>query len=122
MKIKISDNNGLINDRSKETIINKVRSSFSRFGNMIGAIQIFFIDSNGPKGGVDKNVRINIALNRLKNVSVNAESSSLNKAVAQAINRAERVVARMIQKRHFTNRRNGTGLAYERDERGIFND
>ena len=122
MNIKISDKDGLINKQSRETIFNKVRSSFSRFDSIINSIQIFFVDNNGPKGGVDKNVRITIGLNRFKNISVNSESSSLNKAVAQAINRAERAVARMIQKRHFTNRRTGTGLAYERNERGIFND
>ena len=122
MRIKIIDNNELLNSQSLERLSNRIESTFSKFGDVIKSVEISAEDINGPKGGIDKQVRIKIDLKRMKDVFVSAESSSVSKAISQTVNRAERAVARSIQKRHYIHRRTGVGLAYETNDRGLFSE
>ena len=122
MRITIIDNTELLNSQSLESIANRVESTFSKFGDIIKSVEIFVEDINGPKGGIDKQARIKIDLKRMKNVFVSSESSSVRKAISQSVNRAGRAVARSIQRRHYTHRRTGVGLAYESNDRGVFSE
>ena len=71
-------------------------------------------DVNGPRGGVDKECQNVAKINRMGEVVAAVKDDSLPKSIRQAIARAERGVARKIQKQPAVegDRRSDFGFAF----------
>jgi len=103
MEIRLSDKHALLAGSASDRTDLKVRSAFAKFGEKIQRVELTVDDVNGPKGGVDKECRVIVRLRKMEDVVVTAKDESLSKAVSQAIKRADRTVARQIQKRSIRN-------------------
>jgi putative sigma-54 modulation protein len=63
-------------------------------------------DINGPRGGIDKRCRIQVQLGTGREVIIEDTEADLYLAISRATERADRAIARQIQRtREFTHRR-----------------
>ncbi len=114
MKVLISDQQKLLSSVAIEDTESRLAAAFSKYGFRIKRIEVSVSDGNGSRGGVDKMCRIVARLKQTRDVTVTATNESLTKSIQQAIKRAERSVARQIQKKTFTDhdRRSDFGFAF----------
>ncbi len=61
-------------------------------------LEVHLADTNGPKGGVDKECRATVRLPRSKALHVSEASDDIYKSIAFARDRLERMAKREIQK------------------------
>jgi len=70
-----------------------------RFPERFQAVDVSLEDVNGPRGGVDKRCRFNLMLKNHGSLSVCADASRPEAAIAQAANRAASVIVRKLRGR-----------------------
>ncbi len=99
MNIVFNDKQKLLDARAIQKADSRARASFAKFGDNVQAIEIAVVDTNGPRGGIDKECRVHVQLRKLNNVSVTVKDESLSKAISSAIDRAARSVARTLDRR-----------------------
>jgi len=75
-----------------------LRSALRPFSDEILAVDVFMKDSNGPKGGVDKQALIRIRLRNRSIVTLQTEHESLYAAIKKGSKRAKRAVRRHLRK------------------------
>ncbi len=102
MKIVIIDSQKLLSERATEQAKSKVASALSKFGYRVRSVEISVGDANGPRGGFDKSCRVMVQIKKMGAVIASVEEESLSKAVSRAMGRAERAVARRIQRQAFS--------------------
>lgn len=81
---------GLINRR--------LRLALARFGPSIEHAECTIQDVNGPKGGVDKLIRLRIKPSDGRGIVIEHDDANVVRAVDLAADRAARVVARELQR------------------------
>jgi ribosome-associated translation inhibitor RaiA len=98
MNIKISNRRNLLGKQAQANVKSRIRASLSKFGRKIKSVQLSTDDVNGPRGGIDKQCRILVKLNRLGDVVTTVDDESLSRAISAAIKTAERSVNRKVQR------------------------
>ena len=63
-------------------------------------VRIALTDVNGPRSGIDKRCRIEARLHSGKELVVEHTEAELHGAIERALRRADRVIARCIQRKH----------------------
>ena len=76
----------------------EIRSSLERFTEDVIAVDVFMKDTNGPKGGVDKQVVLRIQLRGRQQITLQTTREDLYAAVRISIKRAKRAVRRSVRK------------------------
>jgi ribosome-associated translation inhibitor RaiA len=99
MKILFHDKKRLLNTTAVQMAESKVASALSKFGDRIQSIEIQIDDSNGPRGGRNKECRATVRIRSLGDVVASATDERVSNAVALAVGRIERAVARRINRR-----------------------
>jgi ribosome-associated translation inhibitor RaiA len=83
----------------REYISDRVEEALSRAHDSIHFITVRLSDLNGPnKGGIDKRCQIQLKLSGLPTVVVSEVSASINGAIDNALERAARVVERILSR------------------------
>ncbi len=83
----------------REYISERVDEVLSRVQGSIHFITVRISDLNGPsKGGIDKRCQIQLKLSGLPTVVVSEVSASINGAIDSALERAARVVERVLSR------------------------
>jgi len=72
--------------------------ALGRFARHLGRVQVWLGDVNGPRGGVDKTCRIVAHVRGVGQVVIEDADAVLPAAVARAAERAERAVARALER------------------------
>jgi hypothetical protein len=90
----------------------RVAFALARFAPRVRAVRIVIVDENGPRGGTDKRVRIDIALVRRGRIHVRDLSGDLLTAVDRAAQRGSRALARLLERTR-TTRRDARGSPLE---------
>jgi hypothetical protein len=98
MKVLINDKQKLLSAEAIEQTESRLAAAFSKFGFRISRIEVSVSDINGPRGGVDKECRLVAKTNKMGDVIATVTDESLTKSIRRAIARAERGVARRIQR------------------------
>jgi len=113
MKIKINDRQNLLNQNGEQQVRQKLAAALSRFGHRITQVDVTLEDVNGPRGGIDKQVKLVARVKKQGQVVATVKDRSVAKAVSWAVTRVERGVARRIVRRNGgTPRQNqGWGMA-----------
>ena len=92
------------NKRKNEVVDQDVRERLEavvgKFADRIAHIEVHIIDENGDKGGDDKICTIDVKLNPRGQLHVRAKHNSLQSAINKAVERAETVVAKAVDKGH----------------------
>lgn len=98
MQIMVNNQERVLGDRAFKKTESRLAASFAKFGRSVLSIELFVEDVNGPCCGLDKECRLIVRLNKMKDVVVTARDAKISQAISNAINRAERTVARAIQR------------------------
>ena len=76
----------------------EVRLTLARYADEIVTVDIFLKDTNGPKGGVDKQVLMHIHLRGLRPLALQTTRDELYGAIKIASKKAKRAVRRSLRK------------------------
>ena len=98
MKIDIRGHRMELTDALRAHIERRLRFALGRFGARITAVTVTVEDLNGPRGGVDKQCRITVALASAGHLRVEVSDTEVTPAVDQAAARIGRTVAREFER------------------------
>lgn len=79
-------------------IQDELRAALARFSSDILAVDVSLKDTNGPKGGIDKQVLLQIRLRNGQQVALQTERENLYAAICISAKRARQAVRRTLQK------------------------
>lgn len=96
MIISTSSHNVQLTDSVDECVQRSVESALHRFSDDIMSVDVFLQDINGPKGGVDKAVKIRVDIRGGKLVVVETVDENLYAAIRKGSKRAKRAVRRQL--------------------------
>lgn len=92
--------NGLpSNDGVEAHLERRLAFALGRFGDEIGEVRAQLADLNGPRGGIDKQVKLLVRGRRLATRLVVAADSNLFAAIDRACDRIQLAVARALDRR-----------------------
>ena len=96
MNIIIETHSGQVPDL-RPVSLERTRFAFRRLGAVVNQARLKFSDSNGPRGGIDKNCQVQIHLEPSGMVLVNAKADNWRQALDRAIQRATQLVLRRVK-------------------------
>jgi len=76
----------------------EVRSALQHFSENIHAIDVFMSDTNGPKGGIDKQALIRVHLRGGEVIALQTVHENMYAAIKMGTKRARRTVRRSMRK------------------------
>ncbi len=76
----------------------ELRLALQRFSADILSVDVFLKDTNGPKGGVDKQVLVRIRLRNGQLLAMSTTREDLYAAIKVSVKRSKRVVRRTLRK------------------------
>jgi len=82
-----------------------LRRAFRRFEGRIRCVSVYLWDANGPRGGVDKGVRLIVELTPFGEVLVREIDANAYVALTAAASRARRAVRKELRRRWAGSRR-----------------
>jgi len=100
MTMQINIHNKRKNRRVDNYIRDRLDLVVGRFAERIGHIDVHVIDENNGKGGEDKICTIDLKLTPRGQLHVRAKHLNLYSAIVKAVHRAEKVVAKAVDKGH----------------------
>ena len=100
MKIDIRRHHVELTEALRAHVERRLRFALGRFGARITAATVTIEDLNGPRGGVDKQCRITVALASAGHLRVEVLDTEVTPAVDQAADRIGRTVAREFERHH----------------------
>ena len=99
MQVEIRSRKIEVDEALRAHVDRRLRFALGRFGERIVKVTVRFEDANGPRGGVDKQCRIDVALRPSGSVLVEDIDVDLHAVVDRAADRAARAVDRDLQRR-----------------------
>ena len=79
-------------------VLQKIKTAFARLSKDIQGIDLFLLDVNGPKGGVDKVSRIAVDLGRRRILRLEGKGRTVSESLNDTVSRAKHLVARSISR------------------------
>ncbi|MCG8449278.1 MAG: HPF/RaiA family ribosome-associated protein [Pirellulales bacterium] len=105
MSLSVVDRNGMLTDELRELLARRLSYALSRFESRIRRKTVVFDDANGPRGGVDKQCRVTVKLDRTGDVVIREQDADISKCITRAAERIGRAVARAIERAQHTYRK-----------------
>ena len=90
---------------------NEIRSTLRRFSDDVVYVDVFIKDTNGPKGGMDKQVLIRVQMRGRQSLALQTTRVDLYAAVKISSKRAKRAVRRSLRKTRRFNKLSARKLA-----------
>lgn len=100
MRIEIQANGFQLTDALRQHAERRLQFALSWASNDVRKIVVRLSDINGPRGGKDKRCTIQIPLPRVQDVLIEDTESDLYVAIERAVDRAERALARKLERLH----------------------
>jgi hypothetical protein len=105
MRIVFHSDGHVLSTELREFVEASLRQAFHRFAGRIRRVGVSFWDTNGPRGGADKGVRLIVELIPLGEVLVRETDASAFAAVVRATSRARHAVRKELRRRWAGRRR-----------------
>lgn len=105
MQIELHAHGQSLSANLREYVGTTVSQALRRFSRRVQRVQVYLWDANGPRGGVDKGVRLIVELGSAGVVLVRDVAENFFVAVARAAGRARCAVWNRIQRRRDRRRR-----------------
>jgi hypothetical protein len=105
MRIEFHADTQILTKGLREYAEASLRRAFGRFARRVSRVRVYLWDANGPRGGVDKGVRLIVDLEPAGEVLVREADADAFVAVAAAVPRARRAVRKALQRRRDRPRR-----------------
>jgi ribosome-associated translation inhibitor RaiA len=97
MRIKINAPSDANRHHFQDSVIEQLTKTLARFSNRITTVNVTLADENGPRG-IDKQCRVSIVMPRVGQLSASATHENPLAAVAEAADRARRVVLTKLKR------------------------
>lgn len=98
MKLKIKTRGVTVNHELLTEIDQRIRAGLSRFVHTVRRVDLTVTDINGPRGGVDKVVRLQVAGHGFLPVLIEQSDREIGRAVSFAVDRAARTLVRALER------------------------
>jgi len=99
MFVQVRTDNQIHSDaEANARLEDKVRGKLKRFERRLTGVEVHVADVNGPKGGSDKRVSLELRVNGHDPVAVHAEAERVDNAVALAADKAVRALDHALGK------------------------
>lgn len=98
MNIEIRGHGLELTQALKRHVEHRVSTALDIHQSLIDQVQVRLADTNGPKGGVDKDCRINVKLRIGAVVTVDEQSADMYASIDKASDRAKMAVHKHIER------------------------
>ena len=115
MKLLVVGEKMRVRESLHDFVTRRLYFALGRFAPQIERVTARVGDMNGPRGGVDKQCRIEVTLRGLETVVREARADDLEEAASRAAESVERGVARAVERRRHKRRRPGVSMAGPRE-------
>jgi len=88
-----------LTEGQRAMIEKKLDSAMKRVADRLIAVDLFISDINGPRGGRDKNCRVELQIRSAKPIVVSETMDTIEEAVAKSLDAAARSLNRNLEKR-----------------------
>jgi ribosome-associated translation inhibitor RaiA len=85
-----------INEEVREHLKRRLAFALGRFSQRVERVQVFLVEQNGPRGGIDKLCRILLRVRGLQDIVVEDRDAQLYPLIDRTINRMGQVVRREL--------------------------
>jgi putative sigma-54 modulation protein len=99
MELELRQKDLMIGQPLQDQLASYLDNALRRFAKQIYRVTIWLIDTNGPRGGIDKQCRIYVQLSKGKTIRVGHTNTNLVAAIYFAVDRAAYAVSREIKRR-----------------------
>lgn len=106
-KFEIRKPHGALDDSLDAWVHERLERHLGMYAEQIETINVRFGDENGPKGGIDRNCMIHVAISALPPVVVEVRAGDEREAFDLAAGRLERAIKRTMQKHGFSMKHKG---------------
>lgn len=83
----------------EQLVTRRVHAALARFAHVIADVRVTLADVNGPRGGIDKTCRVEVAGPRLGSIVIAAAAAEVRVALDEAVGRVARTTARALHRR-----------------------
>jgi ribosome-associated translation inhibitor RaiA len=97
MKIQVFDKDRVLDSDLKDLIERRLLSAVGRFQQLLGEVNVLVRDENGPRGGIDKTLRLNAKLIHGEQIVISDQDQDVATAIARAADRLARTLVRRIE-------------------------
>lgn len=111
MKLLVVGQKKTVRESLHDFVTRRLYFALGRFAPQIERVTARVGDMNGPRGGVDKQCRIEVKLRGLETVVREARADDLEEAASRAAESVERGVARAVERRRRKRRCPGVSMA-----------
>jgi putative sigma-54 modulation protein len=94
-----------VGERFEQRVSRKLQLALSRFARVIRGVFVTVSDENGPKGGMDKTVRLRLVTDIGPAIVIERTETSAERAVGVAVESAVQSVARQVSRQRVPRRR-----------------
>jgi ribosomal subunit interface protein len=98
MNVQIRSRGMTITDGLRSHVERRASFALDRFAERVMSVTVRFEDTNGPRGGLDKLCRVEVALRGAAAVRASDRHSDLYVAIDGALHRAARAVSRTLHR------------------------
>ena len=105
MQVEISIQQGSPDPLLRADVERRLSFALARLSGRVHAVDVRLADVNGPRGGVDKRCRLQLSLRQLEPIVVTAVEVDYRTAVDRAARKAERALARRLERTRAGRRR-----------------
>lgn len=98
MQSHIFDRDELLTPEAKETVLRRLQYATSRFEGVLSQVDLRVSDENGPRGGIDKAVRLTAKPKQGEEIVINDVDEDILAAVSRAAERLGRTLARQVDR------------------------
>jgi putative sigma-54 modulation protein len=99
MQVRIHSHGFHLDNDLRRDIERRMEYSLARFGERVHGVHVWLTDENGPRGGVDKAVRLEVGLAGGRGLRVAKVAETWQAAVDIAAGRMGRACARELERR-----------------------
>lgn len=100
MRVEVHGKNFEVSDALRTHVTRRLEFALSRFVGRIKHVRVRLEDINGPRGGVDKQCRVEVSGVRNLTAIVEQTDHDLYSAIDRAADRVHQSVARAVEKLH----------------------
>lgn len=105
MNLHVHSNGLIATPTLREHLERRLGFALGRFGAEVSQVRVWLADTNGPRGGVDKEVRLRVQGRRLKTLVVTDTDVNLLAAIDRAAERTGNAIARALERARTLHRR-----------------
>jgi len=98
MRLEIRSRGIEVTAAMRDHLARRLGFALGRFGDRVTRVTARMADANGPRGGVDKQVRLSVGVRAGGNVVVEDADADLYAAIDRGAERAGRAVARVLDR------------------------